>query len=104
MNENFTRYLNIKSEIKKLKKEQNDVLEQDSQYVEFLEEKKSVTEVYNSYKKKRISESPQLGGLEKKICDRKNELKILKDAILDSVNIVITDKETNQQLSLPFNI
>lgn len=98
MNHLLTQRKTLKAEIKALRKELLDELMQDAQFEEFIEDLKASREVLSSYRKKRIEETPKLGSLEKKIKNKKTELKVVVSAIFNSVTVV--DKESGEQLSL----
>lgn len=104
MNPNITKYLDLKAGLKNLKSELDELLEEDEQYKEFLDEKKAVTEVYKAYKDKMIAERPNCGSIAKKISDKKNELKIIKSAILEGIIVTVADAQSGEQLSLPFKV
>ena len=102
MKELFTKYQNIKAEIGALSKELTEELKRYPDFVEFKEELNQIREVYYSYKKKLLTESPALGARDQQIQNKRKELKLIKAAIQD--NVMVVRKDNGEQLSLPFNI
>ena len=92
----------IKAEIAEYHKDIRSKLETDQDYVAFKQDLNDTREVYYSYKKKLISENSKLDAIDKKIQDKRNELKLLKQSLNSKVMLV--EKDSGEQLQLPFNI
>lgn len=100
MNETIKKYLDLKEVVKKLSKEIKNSLLENDEYLKLDEEKRASAEVVRSFGKNIIADSVELSRVAEELERKKSELKILKEAILS--NVVITDRETGEQLTLPF--
>ena len=94
----LTKYLNLKAQLKNLRAEMKDELLKDAEYSAFYDDLTACREVLNSYKDKLINDTPTLGAIMGKIQTKANEVKIVKAGIMES--IIVTDKNTGEQLSL----
>lgn len=101
MDELFEKYFNLKKDLRVLNRELKDKLLEDEEFEAFYEDYRASSEVMRSYKKKLIAEVPSLGAAQKKIKDKRDELKVVKKAI--EGNVVHTIKDTGEQLSFAFS-
>lgn len=96
MNELISQLKAIKSALKELRAELNDKLMEDHDYAEFSATLADDRECLQAHRNKLITESVELSAAVKRIVDKKNELRILKQSIRDSVMIV--DKVSKEQI------
>lgn len=98
----FKVYLANKEALKALKKTLHGELMLDTEYAGFYEEVKIAKEVLSNRRKKLMIGS--LLAKEEQIKRAQTDIKDLKKQIMEGVSIVVADKATGEQLSLPFNI
>jgi len=98
----LTQYFQLRTQLKALTKELNDLLLEDASYSDLKAGVTEALEPLREYRKKLIETSPAIATASLKVTKAKAELKTLKSAIMQS--LVLTNKETGEQLTqLSFN-
>lgn len=96
MNELLRQLSTLKASKKELGKELRTALLENSEFAGFDNEARAASEVLRSFKNKLIAETPALGSMMKRIQDKKNEIKNLKQIIKDG--LIVSEKDTGAQI------
>jgi chromosome segregation ATPase len=101
MKDQIKKLFSLKEEVKNINKELKDKMSEYPEYQQFADDLKETKEVYNSFRNNLISTTPDLGALDNKKRNIKNEIKILMEAI--KANCMVVDKSTGEAVQLSFN-
>lgn len=101
MKDLIQKYSTLKLDLKSLRSELSEAFAKDSDHAALHEDLKATSEALRSYRKKLLSESPEIGGINARLITKRQELKAAKEAIFNNVKVV--DSATGDVVQLAFS-